>query len=249
MEGRGETFLPACYEFLTFNLIFVLVAFLILRCGHNLLKKYKVSKLLRPFSLMVYLTPLLLDGNLQYFFFLLFSQTSLSFSLNPRDKFLNVLNYMFYFVIILLSVVSCFWAYWQSRRLANYLLDNWRTKLYGLLAYSLTNTVRMLVLGAFHSLLRSHPAQLPLLLSTEVIYIAFLIFCMGYWRAHRVAFKIWFTVLFSLLRMVIQTLMIFQQSFRDLQGKVEIKLEVMFGFLLTIYFFTIYAATIWEILY
>ena len=113
----------------------------------------------------LYLTPLLLDGNLQYFCFLLFSQISLGFSLNPRDKFLNVLNYLFYFVIIFVSVVSCFMAYWLSRRLAKYLLDNWKTKLYGLLAYSLTNAVRMLVLGALHSLLRSHPAQLPLLLS------------------------------------------------------------------------------------
>ena len=165
---------------------------------------------------MVYLTPLLLDGNIQYFCFLLYSQTSLGFSLNPRDKLLNVLNYLFYFVIIWTSVVSCFLAYWLSRRLAKYLLGNWRTKLYGLLAYSLPNTVRMLVLGALHSLLRSHPAQLPLLLSAEVVFVAFLVFCMGYWRAHRVAFKIWFTVLFSMLRMGIQIIMIFQQCFRNL---------------------------------
>ena len=162
----------------------------------------------------VYITPLLLDGNLQYFCFLLFSQTSLCFSLTPRDKFLNVLNYMFYFVIIWTSVVSCFLAYWLSRRLAKYLLDAWKTKLYGLLAYSLTNIVRMLVFGALHSLLRSHPAQLPLLLSAEVIYVAFLIFCMGYWRAHRVSFKIWFTVIFSMLRMGMQTILIVQQNLR-----------------------------------
>ena len=197
----------------------------------------------------LYLTPLLLDGNLQYFCFLLFSQTSLGFSLNPRDKLLNVLNYLFYFVIILLSVVSCFLAYWLSRRLAKYLLDNWKTKLYGLLAFSLTNTVRMLVLGALHSLLRSHPAQLPLLLSVEVVYIVFLVFCMGYWRAHRVSFKIWFTVVFSMLRIGMQTMMIVQQNIQYSQSGVELKLEVIFGFILTIYFFSIYVATLWEVFY
>ena len=66
----------------------------------------------------VYLTPLLLDGNLQYFCFLLFSQTQLGFSLNPRDKMLNVLNYMLYFFIVWFSVVSCFLAYWMTRKLA-----------------------------------------------------------------------------------------------------------------------------------
>ena len=172
----------------------------------------------------LYLTPLLLDGNLQYFCFLLFSQISLGFSLNPRDKFLNVLNYLFYFVIIFVSVVSCFMAYWLSRRLAKYLLDNWKTKLYGLLAYSLTNTVRMLILGALHSLLRSHPAQLPLLLSVEAIYIAFLIFCMSFWRAHRVSFKIWFTVIFSLLRITLQTILIIQQNTGSTSNAVELKL-------------------------
>ena len=216
--------MPACYEFLTFNLFFVLIFFLLLRWGFRLLKKCKISKLLRPFSMGVYLTPLLLDGNLQYFCFLLFSQTSLGFSLNPRDKFLNVLNYLFYFVIIWVSVVSCFLAYWLSRRLAKYLLDNWRTKLYGLLAYSLTNTVRMLILGALHSLLRSHPTQLPLLLSAEAIYVTFLVFCMSYWRAHRVSFKIWFTVFFSMLRMGMQAILIIQQSLRNDQTEVELKL-------------------------
>jgi len=39
IEGRGETFLPACWEFLTFNCVFVLLAFLFLRWGYKLLRK------------------------------------------------------------------------------------------------------------------------------------------------------------------------------------------------------------------
>ena len=148
MENRGQTFLPACWEFITFNFLFVLLGYAFLRWGYKRLKKYKISKILRPFSLGVYLTPLLLDGNLQYFSFLLFSQIKLGFSLNPRDKMLNVFNYMIYFFVVWFSVVSCFLAYWMSRRLAKYILDNWRTRVYGLLSYSLTNAVRMLVTGA-----------------------------------------------------------------------------------------------------
>ena len=139
----------------------------------------------------VYLTPLLLDGNLQYFCFLV----SMGFSLNPRDKMLNVLNYLLYFFIVWFSVVSCFLAYWMTRRLAKYLLDNWRTRIHGLLAYSFTNSIRMLVFGGIHSLLRTSSLQLPLLLSAEVVYVVILIVFMSYWRSQRVAFKVVYSLL------------------------------------------------------
>ena len=176
--------MPACWEFITFNLLFVLLFFVLLRCGHCLLKRFKISKYLRAFSTWLYLTPLLLDGNLQYFCFLLFSQVSLGFSLNPRDKALNVLSYIIYFFIIWISVVSCFLAYWLSRRVAKYILGNWRTRLHGLLACSMINISRALVLGGIHSLLRSHSIQLPLLLGCEVSYIVFLLLSMSFWKAH-----------------------------------------------------------------
>ena len=198
----------------------------------------------------VYLTPLLLDGNLQYFCFLLFSQTQMGFSLNPRDKALNVLNYLLYFFLIWFSVVSCFLAYWMTRKLAMYLLDNWRTKVYGLIAYSLTNTVRMLVLGAIHSLLRTSSTQLPLLLSAEAIYIAFLIFCMSYWRAHRVAFKVWFTVCFAMLRIALQgVLMLQQRGCMGTGSEVDKTIEAILGFILVVYFILIYCGTIWSLVY
>ena len=118
VEDRGETFLPACWEFVEFNLVFVLLGFLLVRWGARLLRRWKIAQYLRPFRTVAYLTPLLLDGNLQYFFFLLFSQVRLGFSLNPRDKMLNVLNYLLYFLALWASVVSCFLAFWTARRLS-----------------------------------------------------------------------------------------------------------------------------------
>ena len=164
-EGRGETFLPACWEFLTFNLVFTAIAFFLLRWGFKLLRKYSISILFKPFSSLIVLSPMLLDGNLQYFCFLLFSQLSLGFSLSPKDKMLNVLNYFFYFFVVWFSVVSCFLSYFLNRRLTKYILDNWKIRVKGLLGFSLTNAVRMLIFGAVHSLLRSHSSQLPILLS------------------------------------------------------------------------------------
>ena len=247
MEGRGETFLPACWEFLTFNLLFVLVSFFILRCGFNLLFNYRISILFRAYSSFVFLAPLLLDGNLQYFCFLLFSQVTMTFSFNFRDKMINVLNLLVYFLVIWFSVVSCFLAYYFNKKLAKYILGNWRTRINGLLTYSLTNAGRMLVFGAVHSLLRSHPAQLPLLMGLEILYVAFLICSMSLWRTHRVAYKAWFTVVFALVRVSLQLTLIIQQK----AGVVgtgsasEALLEETIGFLLILYMAIFYVGTGW----
>jgi hypothetical protein len=212
MEGRGETFLPACWEFITFNLLFVLLAFIILNFGFRLLFNYKISKFLRAFSSFVFLAPMLLEGNLQYFFFLLFSQISLGFSLNPRDKMMTALNYIIYFFIIWLSVVSCFLAYYLNKKLAKYILDNWKSRVHGLLVFSLVNAVRMLVFGAVHSLLRCNHLQLPLLLTLEITYVFLILFSMRKWQLHRVTYKIWFSIIFSVFRICLQIMLIIQDN-------------------------------------
>ena len=199
----------------------------------------------------VYLTPLLLDGNLQYFCFLLFSQVSMGFSLNPRDKMLNVLNYMLYFFIVWSSVVSCFLAYWMTKRLAKYLLDNWRTRIHGLLAYSFTNSIRMLVFGGIHSLLRTSSLQLPILLSAEIVYVVILIVFMSYWRSQKVAFKVWFTVCFALMRICLQGVVIIQErgGISGSGSEVEQQFDSILGFIVVTYFFLIYLATAWSLIY
>lgn len=122
-----------------------------------------------------------------------------------------MLNYLFYFLVIWFSVVSTFLAYWLSRKLAKYVLDNWRTRIHGLLAASLITSCRMLIMGGTHSLLRSHSAQLPILLGIEVVYVSVFLFFMKFWRAHKVAYRIWFTVCFALLRTCLLVLLILQQ--------------------------------------
>ena len=126
------------------------------------------------------------------------------FSLNRRDKALTAINYIVYFFIIWFAVVSCFLSYYLNKRLTKYILNNWRTRVKGLLTYSLSNTFRMLVFGGIHSLLRSHPAQLPLLMGAEAVYIVLMLFPMRYWRIHEVAYKVWFAIFFAALRICLQ---------------------------------------------
>jgi hypothetical protein len=213
VEGTGETFLPACWNFITFNLVFVLAGFALLRFGFYALFKYRISIFLRPFSFLIYLCPLLLDGNLQYFFFVMFSQSYLGFSLDAKDKLLNVVSILLFFLSFLFSIVSCFLAYYLSRKLSKYILDNWRSRINGLLGYSLSNAVRMVVFAAIHNFLRFQcDAQLKLLMAAEISYIACIFYALKRWQVHKVEFKLWFAIIFSALRVALQGTLLLQQE-------------------------------------
>ena len=216
-----------------------------------MVKKYKFSVLLRPFRSFIFLAPLLLDGNLQYFSFVMFSHFSMGFSLNRRDKIMNVVSIMIYFFIILFSVVSCFLSYYLNRKLTKYILDNWRTRVFGLLSYNITNAIRMLVFGAIHSLLRSSDLQLPMLMGGELLYILFFILSIKYWDNYNVSFKIWFTVWFSSQRFLLQMVLFLQQSLGIVNS--DPVLESMFNKVIRIitilYMVTFYMATLWELVF
>lgn len=212
---------------------------------------YKVSILLRAFSSLVFLAPLLFEGNLQYFFFLLFSQMSLGFSLTPKDKMFNVISYFLYFIILWLTIVSSFIAYYLNKKLTKYIIGNWRSRVEGLLAYSVSNAIRMLIFGAIHSLLRSHSLQLPLLLLFEVLFLVFLFFSLTVKAFYKVNFKIWFNIIFGLLRVSLQATLIIQQKYNIVgSGSITEELfEEILSCLLMIYVFTFYLGTLWEFIY
>ena len=112
-----------------------------------------------------------------------------------------------------MSVVSCFIAYYLSRKLTKYVLDNWRTRIYGLFSFSLGSTLRMLVFGAIHSLLRFDVnIQLLTLLVAEVLYIGLMCAVMKHWRSHKVEFKAWYTIFFAFLRVVLISVLFLQQQ-------------------------------------
>ena len=183
-----------------------------MRWGFHLLFNYRISIFLRAFSSLVFLAPLLFDGNLQYFFFLLFSQVSLGFSLTPKDKFFNILSYLLYFVIIWGCIVSSFMAYYLNKKLAKYIIDNWRSRVEGLLAYSITNAIRLMIFGAIHSLMRRSSMQLPFLMLFETIFVIFLLYSIKK-IFHKINFKIWFSIVFSFLRISLQAILWIQQKY------------------------------------
>ena len=152
----------------------------------------------------------------------MFSQGSLSFSISLQDKGFTVLGTLVYFLILWVSVVSCFIAYYLSRKLTKYVLDNWRTRIYGLFSFSLGTTLRMLIFGALHSFLRFNVRlQLICLLIAEICYIGIMCAVMKFWRSHKVEFKAWFTIFFAFLRVVLISALFLQQQTGVIGSEVE----------------------------
>ena len=70
---------------------------------------------------------------------------------------------------------------------------------------------------------------------------------MGIWRTHRVAYKVWFTVIFALVRVFLQLALIVQQE-TGVVGSgsaTEVLLEEIVCFLLILYMVTFYVSTGW----
>jgi hypothetical protein len=128
--------------------------FIVFRIIFYLLFRYRISIFFRPFAFFLFLIPMILDGNLQSFFFLMFSQRFLLFSVNIIDKYLNIINCFIYFIIFWFSFATSFLAYSLYKKLTKYILDNWRVCMGGLYAYCICNVGRMLVFGYLHNLLR-----------------------------------------------------------------------------------------------
>ena len=74
---------------------------------------------------------------------------------------------------------------------------------------------------------------------------------MGHWRAHNVAFRVIFTLCFSLGRMAIQLVLIFQQHYGlpGTDSKEEALCEDILLLLLVVYILGIYLAMAWDFVF
>ena len=128
----------------------------------KLLFNYKVSKLIRPFSFWGYIGLIMMDGNLQIVFFLMFSQDKLLFSLDFSDKVQNFLSNIVFFLFLWFSVASYFMYYSLYKKLAKYLLGNSKCGISGILSLVICNTFRQLLCSAIHNFCR-HEYKLQIL--------------------------------------------------------------------------------------
>ena len=189
----------------------MVLAFLVLNLVFRLLFRYRVSKLIRPFSFWGYIGLILIDGNMQIVFYLMFSQSSLLFSFDFTDKVLNFLANIVFFLFLWFSVACYFLYYHFYKKLAKYFLDNSKCSIDGILSLVLCSTLRQLALSAVHNFLRyDYETQLLALMAVETLHIVAIIFFSTYQRSYHKVYVAWVSVLFSFLRVIFSLTLYFQ---------------------------------------
>jgi len=153
-QNNGENLLPNCWFYLTFNLLFAILVFLIMNALFKILFNYKISKLIRPFSFWGYVGVIMLDGNMQIMYFLMFSQSKMSFSFDFNDKIVNLVSIFLFFIFLVFSICCYFLYYKIYNKLAKYFLDNTKCSINGISVLVICSTFRQLLLSAIHNFLR-----------------------------------------------------------------------------------------------
>lgn len=77
-------------------------------------------------------------------------------------------------------------------------------------------------MGGLHSLLRFSTLQLPLLFATELAFVLFMVFSLKNMMVLKLKAKMWFVMIFSGLRMVLQLLLFVQQQLKVVSSGTEI---------------------------
>lgn len=128
--------------------------FLMLKCLFKLLFNYRISKFIRPFSFWGYVGVIMLDGNMQIIYFLMFSQSGLAFSLDFSDKVINTISHLLFFLFLVFSI-SCYYFYYiMYKSLAKYFFDNSKCSMHGIISLVIGCSLRQLILSAIHNFLR-----------------------------------------------------------------------------------------------
>ena len=211
-QSNGENLLPSCWFYLTFNLLFVIIVFIVLNILFRILFNYRISQLIRPFSLWGYIGVVMLDGNMQIMYFLMFSQSHLLFSFDYADKMANFVSTLVFY-IFLMSSVGCYFLYYIFyKRLSKYFLDNVKCSLSGVFVLTICSPLRQLALSAINNFLRNeYEIQLLSLMAVEICYISILVFFQKHKKTFLKLHVVSMSLSFSLIRVLFNLCLYFQQ--------------------------------------
>ena len=112
---------------------------------------YEVSKFLRPYSFGLILLDLLLQGNLEYFTFLVFRSLDVFFSYSIVSTFFKVFTVLFMFLLLGCTIGSYWGYYYQYIKLARYFLSNMYRFKSSYLLMTVTFGLRPFLKGFIHA--------------------------------------------------------------------------------------------------
>ena len=168
-----------------------------------MLSNYRISKFFRPFSFWGYIGVIMIDGNVQIMYFLMFSQSELLFSFDFNDKIIHTLEQLIFFIYMWFSI-SCYFIYFNIyKKLSKYFLGNSQSSIDGILGLTINCSFRQMCLSAIHSFIRYNPSmQNLMLIGVEIFFILFTFGFSNLRLKFRQLLIVWISLIFSVLRIV-----------------------------------------------
>ena len=154
----------------------VFIIFFGLKCAFNLIKKYRISLLLREYSFNALLLVMLFQGNIQLFsYHFMFDSTKL-ISHTFQQKMMNLATILFFWLTIVYAFSGIFLIRYSYQKNTKHFLENYENSLKGVFTYFFQNGLINFLLGTAHLMLENcYNAQLLTLLIIETSFIIVMI--------------------------------------------------------------------------
>jgi hypothetical protein len=164
LEQNGEGFFEANIEYFFLNIPIILLTLLAYRLAFRLLFDYRLSSLLRRFSFWGILVLLLLEGNVELFFFSFTADFLTYFSVSYQHKLFNLATVLAAFAILLLSTLGLASLYMLYLKKSSFLYENCHGLCSSALYFAFSNGLLNVVRGIIHRAAISKPDMQAVLL-------------------------------------------------------------------------------------
>jgi hypothetical protein len=155
------------------NFLLTLGLFAVLSLTYRLFKDYEVSGLLVQYSLWIYLFLMLIEGNLQFFTYLVVFEFSTLFCRDILDKFTYCFLLTLFFGIVWFGIFIYFYVKRNCSKHLEYFFDNVNGSLVGVMYIVFNFGIRNVLLGAAHFFFEDDYSQkIGVLMFLELSFLA-----------------------------------------------------------------------------
>jgi len=130
-NNNGIGFFANHLDFIYFQVPFSFLLISTFYLAFHLLFTYRISIVLRKYSLLATVLFVLFEGNVEEFAFYLFSELKYFFSINFTHKIANVVILYILFLMIIFSVAGLMWLKFHYNKLVKYFVEYYGCKLIG----------------------------------------------------------------------------------------------------------------------
>lgn len=144
-------------QYFLLNIPVILLTLILYRMVYHVFSNYRVMLFFKKFTYWGVLILLLLEGNIEFFFFSFIGDFSVFFSSNYNHKLFNSSTFIISFLVLFASTFGLFSLYLVYRKKSSQFYDNCSGKCSSAFYYLVVNGVFNITRGLFHRIAINSP--------------------------------------------------------------------------------------------